>query len=121
MDSVKNVLLDHFNKCERIRSLGNLFNFRESEKELNYGLRGGFFFVNLVPRARKRNKIIHEDTLLKNGNSIEYSFVHTVDRPDQKRGKLPPDRHDFKFQFNERERSQDRLAIFSFLEGLKRA
>jgi hypothetical protein len=49
------------------------------------------------------NKIIPEDTLLKNGNSIEYSFVRTVDHPDRKRGKLPPDRHDFKFQFNEHE------------------
>jgi hypothetical protein len=36
-------------------------------------------------------------------------------------GKLPPDRRDFKFQFNERERPQDLSAIFSFLEGLKRA
>jgi hypothetical protein len=34
MDSVKNVLLDHFNECEKIRSLGDLFNFRESEKSL---------------------------------------------------------------------------------------
>jgi hypothetical protein len=32
MDSVRNVLLDQFNECEIIRSLGNLFNFRESEK-----------------------------------------------------------------------------------------
>jgi hypothetical protein len=60
------------------------------------------------------NKIIPEDTLLKNGNSIEYTFVRTVDRLDQKRGKLLPDRCDFKFQFNEHERSQDRLAIFHF-------
>jgi hypothetical protein len=29
-----NVLLDHFNECERIRSLDDLFNFRESEKSL---------------------------------------------------------------------------------------
>ena len=34
MDSVKNVLLDHFNECERISSLEDLFNFRESEKSL---------------------------------------------------------------------------------------
>jgi hypothetical protein len=34
MDSVRNVLLDQFNKCERIRSLDNIFNFRESEKSL---------------------------------------------------------------------------------------
>jgi hypothetical protein len=34
MDSVRNVLLDHFSKCERIRSLNDLFNFRESEKSL---------------------------------------------------------------------------------------
>jgi hypothetical protein len=35
MDSVRNIILDHFNKCERIRSLDDLFNFRESEKSLN--------------------------------------------------------------------------------------
>jgi hypothetical protein len=34
MDSIRNVLLDHFNKCKRIRSLDDLFNFRESEKSL---------------------------------------------------------------------------------------
>jgi hypothetical protein len=34
MDSVENVLLDQFNECERIRSLDDLFNFRESEKRL---------------------------------------------------------------------------------------
>ena len=34
MDSVRNVLLDRFNECERISSLDNLFNFRESEKSL---------------------------------------------------------------------------------------
>jgi hypothetical protein len=34
MDSVKVVLLGHFNKCEETRSLDNLFNFRESEKSL---------------------------------------------------------------------------------------
>jgi hypothetical protein len=67
------------------------------------------------------NKVIHEDTLLKNENSIEYTFVRTVDRLDRKRGKLPPDRRDFKFQFNERERSQDLSTIFSCLKGLKRA
>ena len=44
----------------------------------------GFVFVNLVPQARKRNKIIPESTLLKNGNSIEYMFVRIVDRPDRK-------------------------------------
>jgi hypothetical protein len=82
---------------------------------------GGFFFVDLVPQARKRNKNIPEDTLLKNQNSIERSFIRTVDRPDRKRGKLPPDRRDFKFQFNERDGSQDRSAIFSCLKGLKRA
>jgi hypothetical protein len=34
MDSVRNVLLDHFNECERIRSHDDLFNFREAEKSL---------------------------------------------------------------------------------------
>jgi hypothetical protein len=34
MDSIRNVLLAHFNECERIRSLDDLFNFRESEKGL---------------------------------------------------------------------------------------
>jgi hypothetical protein len=34
MESVGNVLLDHFNECERIRSLDDIFNFRESEKRL---------------------------------------------------------------------------------------
>ena len=34
MDSVRNVILDHFNECERIRSLDDLFNFRESKKSL---------------------------------------------------------------------------------------
>jgi hypothetical protein len=34
MDSVRNVLLDHFNECESIRSLDDLFNFREFEKSL---------------------------------------------------------------------------------------
>jgi hypothetical protein len=79
------------------------------------------FFVNLAPQAQKRNKILPEDTLIKNGHSIEYSFVRTVDHPDRKRGKLPSDRRDFKFQFNEHERSQDHSEIFSCLEGLKRA
>ena len=51
MDSVRNFLLDHSNECERIRSLDDLFNFRESEKIFNYGLHGGSFFVNLVPQA----------------------------------------------------------------------
>ena len=35
MDSVGDVLLDQFNKCEGTRSLDNLFNFRESKKSLN--------------------------------------------------------------------------------------
>jgi hypothetical protein len=108
MDSIKNILLDQFNEYERIRSLGDLFNFRESEKSLTMD-------------SRKRDKIIPESTLLKNGSSIEYTFVRTVDRPDRKRGKLSPNRCDFKFQFNERKRPQDRSAIFSCLEGLKRA
>jgi hypothetical protein len=34
MDSIWDVLLDHFNECEGTRSLDNLFNFRESEKSL---------------------------------------------------------------------------------------
>jgi hypothetical protein len=34
MDSVRNVLLDHFNECEIIRSINDLLNFRESEKSL---------------------------------------------------------------------------------------
>ena len=34
-DFVRNVLLDHFNECERIRSLDDLSNFREFEKSLN--------------------------------------------------------------------------------------
>jgi hypothetical protein len=34
MDSVKVVLLGHFNECEETRSLDDLFNFRESEKRL---------------------------------------------------------------------------------------
>jgi hypothetical protein len=82
---------------------------------------GGFLFRRFSPSGPKRNKNIPEDTLLKNGDSIECSFIRTVDRLDRKRGKLPPDRRDFKFQFNERERSQGRSAIFSFLKGLKRA
>jgi hypothetical protein len=36
-------------------------------------------------------------------------------------GKLPSDRRAFKFQFSEREGQQDHSAIFSCLEGLKRA
>jgi hypothetical protein len=66
------------------------------------------------------DKIIPESTLLKNESSIEYTFVRTVDRPDRKMGKLPPDIRDFKFQFNEHERPQDRSTIFSCLEALKR-
>jgi hypothetical protein len=65
--------------------------------------------------------MIPEGTLPENWSSLEYTFVRTVDRPDQKRGKLPSDKRDFKFQFNERERPQDRSTIFSCLEGLKRA
>jgi hypothetical protein len=34
MDSVRNILLNQFNECERIRSLNDLFNFRESKKSL---------------------------------------------------------------------------------------
>jgi hypothetical protein len=34
MDSVGDVLLDHFNEFEGTRSLGNIFNFREFEKIL---------------------------------------------------------------------------------------
>ena len=34
MDSVRSVLLDQFNECERIRSLDDIFNFTESEKSL---------------------------------------------------------------------------------------
>jgi hypothetical protein len=34
MDSVRNILLYQFNECERISLLGDLFNFRESEKRL---------------------------------------------------------------------------------------
>ena len=34
MDSIKVVLLGHFNECEEIRSLIDLFNFREPEKRL---------------------------------------------------------------------------------------
>jgi hypothetical protein len=69
MDSVRNVLLYHFNECEGIRSLDDLLDFRESEKEINYGLRGGSFFINLVPQAQKRVKIIPENTLLGNRSS----------------------------------------------------
>jgi hypothetical protein len=34
MDSVWDILLDHFNECEGTRSLDNLFKFREFEKSL---------------------------------------------------------------------------------------
>jgi hypothetical protein len=34
MDSIKVVLLGHFNECEETRPLNDLFNFRESEKSL---------------------------------------------------------------------------------------
>ena len=43
MDFVGNVLLDHFNECERIRSLDNLFDFRESEKSLTMDSMGVHF------------------------------------------------------------------------------
>ena len=43
MDSVKNVLLDYFNECERIRSCNDLFNFRESEKSLTMDSMGVLF------------------------------------------------------------------------------
>ena len=69
MDSVRDVLLDQFNECEETRSLGHLFNFRESEKSLTMDSTGGSFFINLVPQARKRVKIIPENTLLENQGS----------------------------------------------------
>jgi hypothetical protein len=34
MDSVEDILLNQFNECEGTRSLGYLFNFKESEKSL---------------------------------------------------------------------------------------
>jgi hypothetical protein len=34
MDSVRNIVLDQFNECERIRCLDDIFNFRESEMSL---------------------------------------------------------------------------------------
>jgi hypothetical protein len=34
MNSVRNVLLDQYNECEKISSLDDIFNFRESEKSL---------------------------------------------------------------------------------------
>ena len=34
MDSIRDVILDQFNKCEETRSLDDLFNFRRSEKSL---------------------------------------------------------------------------------------
>jgi hypothetical protein len=43
MDSVGNILVDHFNECERIRSFNNLFNFRESEKSLTMDSMGDPF------------------------------------------------------------------------------
>jgi hypothetical protein len=43
MDSVRNVLLHHFNECERIRSPGDLFNYRESEKRLTMDSAGVLF------------------------------------------------------------------------------
>jgi hypothetical protein len=79
------------------------------------------FFINLVPQARKRVKLIPENTLLANRRFLEYTFIRTIDHPDRKRGKLPPDRRAFKFEFGEREGKQDRSTIFSCLESLKRA
>jgi hypothetical protein len=38
-----NVILDHFNECERTRSLDDLFNFRESEKSLTMDSMGVSF------------------------------------------------------------------------------
>jgi hypothetical protein len=64
MESVKVVLLGHFNEYEEIRSLDDLFNFRDFEKSLTMDTVGVPFFVNLVPQARKRVKIIPKDTLL---------------------------------------------------------
>jgi hypothetical protein len=43
--------------------LYSLFMFREFEKNLKKTL-WGFFFVNLVSQARKRNKTMQERTLL---------------------------------------------------------
>jgi hypothetical protein len=40
MDSGRNVFLDQFNECERIRSLSDLFNFREFEKSLTMDSEG---------------------------------------------------------------------------------
>jgi hypothetical protein len=34
MDSIRDVLLDHFNECEGTRSLDHLFTFRECKKSL---------------------------------------------------------------------------------------
>ena len=68
MDSIGDVLLDQFNECEGTRSLSDLFNFRESEKRLTI-LHAGSFFINLVPQARKRVKIIPENTLIGNRSS----------------------------------------------------
>jgi hypothetical protein len=43
MDSIRNILLDQFNECERIRSLDDLSNFRESEKSLTVDSMGVSF------------------------------------------------------------------------------
>jgi len=69
MESVRDVLLDQFNKCEETRSLDHLFNFKESEKSLTMDSVGGSFFINLVPQAQKRVKYIPKNTLLENRGS----------------------------------------------------
>ena len=43
MDSIRDVLLDHFNECEETRSLDHLFTFRESEKSLTMDSVGVLF------------------------------------------------------------------------------
>jgi hypothetical protein len=40
MDSIRNVLMDHFNECEGIRSLDDIFIFREFEKSLTMDCMG---------------------------------------------------------------------------------
>jgi hypothetical protein len=53
MDSIKNILLDHFTECERIRSVDDLFNFRESEKSLTMDS-WGFLFHKFSPSGLKK-------------------------------------------------------------------
>jgi hypothetical protein len=69
MGSIRDILLDQFNECEETRSLGYLFNFRESEKSLTMDSVGGSFFISLVPQAQKRVESIPENTLLENQRS----------------------------------------------------